>query len=130
MQTQRSNAVTQEREDAFAEAVTREQSLLDAMVEVGVRTPAAPSALDAIASEPVARYSRGRKIVVRNFEALKQDADVLSVGGLFGAVDEATEPVCGLHGKQIPFGMVETDRGSGCCVCGDKRCNIGPFVRR
>jgi hypothetical protein len=113
--------------DAFVDATVRDGSLLDAMVEAAaVRTP---SALDAIASEPVARYSRGRKIVVRH-EAVRQDADVLSVGGLFGSVEESSEPVVGFHATQIPMGAIQTDRGSGVCICGDRKCPIGPFVIR
>jgi hypothetical protein len=64
-----------------------------------------------------------------DIDAVRQDADLQCQGGLFGAVDEAEEPVRGLHGKQIPFGAVEVDRGSGICICGDKGCGIGPFVR-
>jgi hypothetical protein len=55
---------------------------------------------------------------------------VQSVGGLFGAVEEAVEPSRPVHGSQIalPIGAVQTDKSSGCCVCGDGRCNIGPFI--
>jgi hypothetical protein len=97
------------------------------MLEEAVE-PAAPSALDAITAEPVAKYSRGRRLVVRHVEVVRQDEDVLSVGGLFGSVDESTEPIRPLHATQIPMDAVQTDRSSGCCVCGDGRCNIGPFI--
>jgi hypothetical protein len=117
-----------------ATTIYRERSILDDMIEesrelVDPFTPA-PSALDAIAAEPVAKWSRGRKLVVRNVEVVKQDTDVQSVGGLFGAVDEAVEPSRPVHGSQIalPIGAVQTDKSTGCCVCGDGRCNIGPFI--
>jgi hypothetical protein len=120
--------------DAPAVTVYRERSILDDMVEetrelVDPFTPAAPSILDAV-TEPVAKWSRGRKLVVRNVEVAKQDTDVQSVGGLFGAVDESAEPVAFLHGSQasLPMGAVQTDKSTGCCVCGDGRCNIGPFI--
>jgi hypothetical protein len=105
--------------------------VLDAILERGVResAPAAPSALDAIVAEPTGKWSRGRLLTVRYEGTVRQDEDTQCVGGLFGAVKEATEPGRPLHGSQIPLGAVETDRGSGCCICGDKGCGIGPFVR-
>jgi hypothetical protein len=127
----------QQRQPALAPQpapVLRELSALEAALEVGVRetapalAPAPPSLLDTVASEPVARWSRGRRITVSH-EVIRQDEDLHCVGGLFGAVEEATEPSRPVHGQQIPLGAVATDRGTGICICGDKGCGIGPFVR-
>jgi len=104
-------------------------------MEVGVRksdaVPAAPSALDALVADTatVGKWSRGRKIIMRgDVQIIRQDADVAMVGGLFGMVDESTEPVRALHATQIPMDAVEVERSKGCCVCGDGRCGIGPFI--
>lgn len=124
--TQRTQQVT----DAAPEAV----SLLDAIMEVGVRksdtVPAAPSALDALVADTatVGKWSRGRKLVVRDVQVARQDSDSLCQGGLFGMVEESTEPVRALHATQIPMDAVEVERSKGCCVCGDGRCGIGPFI--
>ena len=128
--TQRQQQLTN---DAPA-AIYRERSILDAVLEKGVRepaAPAAPSALDGIAAEPVGKWSRGRKLVVRDVQVARQDADTQCVGGLFGMVEESAEPARRVHGSQmsLPMGAVQTDRGSGICICGDKGCDIGPFVR-
>ena len=105
-------------------AIYRERSILDAMLEEAVEpvAPAAPSILDTV-TEPVAKYSRGRRLVVRHVEIVRQDTDVQSVGGLFVGTHSA------LHASwSLPMGAVEVDRSKGCCVCGDGRCNIGPFI--
>lgn len=118
----------------LTQTVYRELSALEAALEVGVRetapalAPALPSLLDTVAAEPVAKWSRGRKIVVSH-EVIRQDEDLLCVGGLFGAVEEAAEPSRPVHGTQLPLGAVAVDRGTGICICGDRGCGIGPFIR-
>lgn len=110
-----------------AAAINGEQSLLDAIMEVGVRTAPALDALVADAT-PTGKFSRGRKLVVRDVQVARQDSDSLCQGGLFGMVEESTEPVRALHATQIPMDAVEVERSKGCCVCGDGRCGIGPFI--
>jgi hypothetical protein len=130
--TQRQEQLT----TAAPEALFAEPSLLDLMLEqdAPVRKAAAPSMLDALVADaaPTGKFSRGRKLIVRNVEVVRQDSDVCCQGGLFGMVEEATEASRPVHGSQIslPMGAVETDRDNGCCVCGDPGCGIGPFVVR
>lgn len=126
------NALTKQPAAPAAQPAYRELTALDAIIEAAiVREPAEPSMLDALAAEPVPTYSRGRKLTVRYEGATRQDTDVQSVGGLFGAVEESDAPTVRLHASQysLPMGAVEVDRGEGCCICGDKGCGIGPFVR-
>jgi hypothetical protein len=125
---------------------TTEASLLDRMLEEAVIRP---SARPLAQPEPVAKatpsilddmtvtsggWSRGRRIVMRgDVEIKRQDRDLYCVGGLFGSVDEFDEaqPVANVHGRQIaiPEGATEVNDGESICICGDKGCGIGPFVR-
>ncbi len=118
------------------ETVYREDaggSLLDAMVEMGVRSVGrpAPSVLEQIEA-PTQQYSRGRRLVVRDVVVVvAQDSDVLCQGGLFGAVEPSSTPQG--HRAMVQDGLfasasqIEARRGSVCVVCGDARCGIGPF---
>lgn len=107
----------------------QEYSFLDSIIEAGVREPARVSLLDQVEA-PTQKYSRGRVIVVRDVEVCRQDSDVLSVGGLFGMVEE--NATAQGHHRMMQAGLfpdATPERGrSGICVCGEEGCRIGPFL--
>ena len=112
------------------QAETVEISFLDAIAEMGVREVERPSVMDSL-EVSAGKFSRGRRLVVRDVEVIAQDRDDMSVGGLFGTVAPAVEarrahPM--YQADMFPGATPERRTGGICVVCGEAGCGIGPFT--